>query len=203
MKRRILPVLFALLLTGATACTHLEDYRDIARQKGMSGEYMDALNRWTRSKVIYSQFETQAHISATYHGPDFNRAYLEEHSRIYPLREEDRRKREGASRGAASDVAEFLFYAAIPEKASNDFDRRGSIWTIFLVNGKGERIDPREVRKIEPVTPLITKFYPYVNPYYGMAYRLRFRPLSAEEADSLKLVITGVLGRAELTFGQR
>lgn len=203
MKRRILPFTLALLLTGVTACTHLEDYRDIARDKGMSGAYMDALHRWTRSTVIYSQFETQAHISATYHGPDFNRAYLGEYSRIYPLREEDRNKREEASRRASADAAEFLFYAALPEKAANDFDRRGSIWTIFLVSGKGERIDPREVRKIEPVTPLITTFYPYVNPYYGMAYRLRFPPLPADASDSFKLVITGVLGRAELTFGGR
>jgi hypothetical protein len=203
MKRRIALFIYAFCLIGIAACGHLENYLEITREKGMSGEYMAVLNEWTRSQVIYSQFETQAHISATYQSPEFNRAYHEEYSQIYHLKGEERKKREDTLRGATADVTEFVFYAAIPEKTSNDFDRRGSIWTIFLVNGKGERIDPQEVRKIEPITPVITKFFPYVNPYYGRAYRLRFPPVPKAAADSLKLVITGVLGKAELKFDKR
>ena len=47
-------------------------------------------------------------------------------------------------------------------------DRRGSIWSIFLINGKGEKIAPAEVRRIDPVTPVVTEFFPYGNPYYGI-----------------------------------
>ena len=203
MKRWIFLFIYAFCLIGAAGCSHLENYVEIAREKGVSGEYLAVLNEWTRSQVIYSQFETQAHISATYQGPEFNRAYLDEYSRIYQLREKEQKRQEDTQKGLTADFTEFLFYASIPEKTSNDFDRRGSIWTIFLVTGKGERIDPWEVRRIEPVTPLITKFFPYVNPYYGMAYRLRFHPVKKSEADSLKLVITSVLGKAELKFERR
>jgi hypothetical protein len=166
----------------------------------MSGEYLAVLNEWTRSKVIYAEFETQAHISATYQSLEFNRAYFDEYSRIYQLDEKERKKKEDIQKGPNADLTEFIFYASIPEKTSNDFDRRGSIWTIFLVNGKGERIDPREVRRIDPVTPLITKFFPYVNPYHGMVYRLRFNSVGKSEADHMKLVFTSVLGKAELIF---
>lgn len=203
MKRRIALFIYASCLIGIAACGHFDNYLEITREKGMSGEYTAVLNEWTRSRVIYSQFETQAHISATYQSPEFNRAYHEEYSRIYHLEGEERKKREDTLRRATADITEFVFYAAIPEKSSNDFDRRGSIWTIFLINGKGKRIDPREVRKIEPITPVITKFFPYVNPYYGRAYRLRFPPVQKAEADSLTLVITGVLGKAELKFDKR
>jgi hypothetical protein len=203
MKRWICLFIYAFFLIGIAACGHFESYMEITREKGMSEEYTAVLNEWTRSQVIYSQFETQAHIGVTYQSPQFNRAYHEEYSRIYHLKGEERKKREDTLRRATADVTEFVFYAAIPEKTSNDFDRRGSIWTIFLVNGKGERIDPQEVRKIEPITPVITKFFPYVNPYYGMAYRLRFPPVQKAEADSLTLVITGVLGKAELKFDKR
>jgi len=203
MKRWIRLLILSFCLAGIAACGHLENYLEITRERGMSREYTATLDEWTRSHVIYSQFETQAHISATYQSPEFNRAYQEEHSRIYHLKGEDRKKQEDTLKGATADITEFVFYAAIPEKASNDFDRRGSIWTIFLLNGKGERIDPWEVRRIEPVTPLITKFFPYVNPYYGIAYRLRFHPVTKAEADSLRLVITSVLGKAELKFERR
>lgn len=203
MKRWILLFISTFCLIGTAGCGHIENYLEIAREKGMSGEYLAVLNEWTRSQVIYSQFETQAHIGVTYQSPEFNRAYLDEYSRIYHLQEEERKKREDIQKGMTADFTEFIFYAAIPEKTSNDFDRRGSIWTIFLVNGKGERIDPWEVRRIDPITPVITKFFPYVNPYYGMVYRLRFHPVRKTEADSLKLVFTSVLGKAELKFERR
>jgi hypothetical protein len=104
-----------------------------------------------------------------------------------------------------SDFTDFIFYAYIPEKRSNDFDKQGSIWTIFLVDKKGERIDPVEVRRIDPLTPVLTEFFPYINPYYGMAYRLRFPPLAKTGVaeGSLKLVFTGVIGKVELDFGHR
>ncbi len=75
------------------AYSHLEGYLDIGREKGISGEYQTVLTKWTRSQVIYSQFETQAHISATYQSPEFSRAYLNEYSRIYHLREGEWKRR--------------------------------------------------------------------------------------------------------------
>lgn len=200
MRRWIVYFITACGLLGAAGCGHLDNYLDITREKGMSGEYLALLNKWTRSAVIYSQFETQAHIGATYQSPEFHRAYLDEYSRIYQLDEKERKKQADIQKMLADDFIEFIFYASVPEKASNDFDRRGSVWTLFLVNGMGERIDPWEVRKIEPVTPLITKFYPYVNPYHGMVYRLRFKSVKESDGNFPKLMITGVLGKAELKF---
>jgi hypothetical protein len=203
MKRWTFLFLAACCLIGTAGCGRLENYLEITRDKGVSGEYLAVLNGWTRSQVIYSQFETQAHISATYQSPEFNLAYLDEYSRIYHLEEKERKKKEDIKKGSTADFIEFIFYASTPEKASNDFDRRGSLWTIFLVDGTGVRIAPWEVRRIDPVTPLITKFYPYVNPYHGVAYRLRFRPVNKTETDVLKLVIASVLGKAELKFEKR
>lgn len=203
MKRWILLFLSACCMIGTVGCGHLENYLEIAREKGMSGEYLAALNRWTRSAVIYSQFETQAHLYATYQSPEFFRAYLDEYSRIYQLEEKEQQKKGDVQKGLTAGFTDFIFYASIPEKASNDFDRRGSSWRIFLVNGKGERIAPWEVRRIDPMTPVLIKFYPYVNPYHGIAYRLRFQTGEKPGGESLKLMITSVLGTAELKFDKR
>jgi hypothetical protein len=205
MKRFILLFIGGICLLATAACSHLEGYLDIARDKGLSEEYLTVLKKWTRSQIVYSQFETQAHISATYQNPEFHRAYLKEYSRIYHLREDESKKREDSRKGSASDVIEFIFYAYIPDKASNDFDRRGSIWTVYLVNEKGDRIDPMELRRIEPITPVVTEFFPYINPYYGITYRLRFPLLNHSGGDlrTLKLVFAGVIGTVELKFEER
>ncbi len=202
MKRWVRLVIGALCLIGIAACSHVQGYLDITKEKGMSKAYLQALQQWTRSQIVYSQFETKARIAATLRSPEFNRAYIEEYSGIYQLSADERKKREEMQAAAASEFMEFVFYAYIPNKVENDFDRRGSIWSIFLINGKGEKIAPAEVRRIDPVTPMVTEFFPYGNPYYGIFYWLRF---SQQEKTGLgdgplKLVFTSVIGKVELEF---
>jgi len=62
-----------------------------------------------------------------------------------------------------------------------------------------------EVRRIDPVTPVVTEFFPYVNAYYGIPYQLRFPPLaiSGPAAGPVKLVFASVIGKVELEFGGR
>ncbi len=95
-----------------------------------------------------------------------------------------------------TDFTEFISYAYIPG-TSNYFDRHGSIWTVFMVNERGDRIDPLELRRIEPITPVITEYFPYINPYYGMTYRLHFPSLNTSGGDnySLRLVFASVRDR--------
>jgi hypothetical protein len=205
MKRWFRLLIGAASLFGLAGCGHLEAYLDITREKGMSAEYLTVLNRWTRSQTVYSQFETRAHISATYRSPEFKEAYLREYASLYQLDEAEKKARREIQESLKSDFEEFIFYAYIPEKASNDFDRQGSIWSIFLIGAKGERIDPVEVRRIDPMTPIITEFYPYANPYYGICYQLRFPPLTkiGFAAGPLRLVFASVIGKVELEFGGR
>ncbi len=204
MRRWILAMVAAASLIAAAGCGNLNDYLEISRDRGVSGEYLKALNRWSRSQIVYSQFETRAHIRATYRSPEFNRAYRKEYANIYPAGAGDREGK-GEIPAAAADFTEFTCYAYIPEKSSNDFDRRGSIWSVFLIDGGGERIDPVEIKRIEPVTPVITEFFPYINPYYGYSYRLRFPPLNGSGyADGpLRLVFASVIARVELEFAAR
>jgi len=191
-----------LCLIGIAACSHVQEYLDIAKAKGMSQTYLQALKYWTRSQVAYSQFETKVHIEATLRSPEFNRAYSQEYGRIYPLTAEEQKRQEAMRTASASEFTEFIFYAYIPNRAENDFDRSGSIWSILLVNGKNEQIKPWEVRRIDPVTPVVTEFFPYGNPYYGIFYRLRFlqQDRGSRIDGPLKLVFSSVIGRVELEF---
>ena len=205
MKRWGSLVIGTLCLIGIVACSHVQGYLDVTREKGMSEAYLQALQQWTRSQIVYSQFETKAHIEATLRSPEFNQAYLQEYSRIYQLSDDERKKREEMQAADASEFTEFIFYAYIPNRTENDFDRRGSIWSIFLINGKGERIAPTEVRRIEPITRVVTEFFPYGNPYYGMFYWLRFSQQEKTRLDGgpLRLVFASVIGKVELEFQRK
>jgi len=202
MKRQSRLVIVLLCLIWIAACSHVQGYLDIAKVKGMSGAYLQALKYWTRSQTVYSQFETKVHIEATLRSPEFNSAYLQEYSRIYQLSSDEQKRWEEMRAVEASESTEFIFYAYIPNKIENDFDRRGSIWSIFLINKKGERIKPSEVRRIEPITTVVTEFFPYGNPHYGIFYRLCFshHERTGRIDGPLRLVFNSVNGKVELEF---
>ena len=194
----------AFVILAIIGCSSVTSYLDIARDKGTSKAYMDVLNRWTRKETLYSQFETNIQISATYKGNVFNKAYLDEYARMYNLTETEKEKRSDLQAGFASDFREFLFYAYIPDKEANDFEKPNSIWKIFLLDEKGNRVEPLEIRKIEKITPVIEEFYPYINKYYGMFYSVKFPPVPGGAADDttgrMRLLFTGVLGKVELAW---
>ncbi|MBN1662863.1 MAG: hypothetical protein JW943_04605 [Deltaproteobacteria bacterium] len=200
----ILTGLFFAMLTG---CSYLQGYIDIAKDKGISTEYRDVLKKWTREKMVHSQFETRVHVSATYKSLDFQQGYQKEYTRIYSVNHQA--DNENRSQPAAFDPAykEFFIYAYIPEKESNDFDRQRSIWKISLINEGGQISEPVEIRKVSKVNPIHETFYPYIKKYYGNCYYLKFRNHEADirqEANAqnkpFKLVFSSVLGRVELTW---
>lgn len=203
MKKCFLLVL-GILLACCIGCTQIKSYVEIVKDKTISKEYLNSLDKWTRDKTVYSQFETKVRIAATYKSSEFNKAYLSEYSRIYSLTEPEKKSKEEMFEDLSSDFTEFLFYAYTPDKDSNDFDKRDSIWTVYLLDEKGNRIYPVEVRKVKKITPVIKEFYPYINKYYGIFYSLKYPPLSFAEGDSkhLKLIFASVLGRVELEWPQ-
>jgi len=187
-------ILTVLLLPG---CSHIEGYVDITKRDTLSRDYLDVFNRWTQEETIYAQFETRAHIAATKKSREFNRAYLAEYARIYLLGDGEREQREQVIDSESSKMTEFVFYAYTPDKESNDFSEEQSIWKIFLMDHRGERMEAVDIRRIKEITPVIRKLFPYVNPYYGRFYSVRF----PRETDRCTLIFASILGRVEFVWG--
>jgi hypothetical protein len=194
------------LLVSVIGCSHVGNYLDVAKDKGISKAYIDALNQCTRKETVYSRFETRVQISATYKNDVFNQAYNAEYARVYYLTDADKKRREDMQAGFTRDFREIFVYAAMPDNDANDFDRANSSWTIFLSDAGGNQIKPLDVRRVEKVTPLMEEFYPYINKHYGHCYILKFPPVAvegktgADVTKPMKIVFTSVLGKAELSW---
>ena len=208
------------LLTGLFGCAHVQEYVDMARSDSLSAEYVEALNAYTQEKTVYSEFETRIRLVATWKSREFRDAYRSEYARLYDLTASagDERKgilagsssteRQGSSsterQGSSSELSEFLFYAYVPDRESNDFSKAESLWKVFCSHEGGQRMEPLEIREIE-ATPLVTKFFPYVKSY-GKFYSVQF-PLESpfKRKDGLDqtgptLVVTGIPGKVELKW---
>jgi len=192
-------------LVGIFGCSYVKEYIEIADNDTISGEYFNALNRYTREKTLYSEFETSIRVVATWKNREFMDAYLSEYSRLYLLTAADKMQREDILSDTSSDLREFLFYAYIPDGDSNDFSKPDSIWRVFSSGEGGEMLEPLDIREIDS-TPLVTKLFPYVKPY-GKFYSVKF-PKSPSPDKSYtvveggpELVFTGVLGKIKLEWG--
>jgi len=192
--------LAAAILVSIPACSYLGSYAEMVREKGVSREYRSALDAWTRTKALHSELETRAEAFATFKSPEFRAASAKAYARLYDLTEEQVRTRREVLEEMASEFDEFFVYVAMPDHDANDFDKSGSIWKIYLFDDRGSRHQPMEIRRINKVTALVTSFYPYVNPYHGNCYTVKFPPGSVPKGKPFRLLFTGVLGGIELAW---
>jgi hypothetical protein len=196
-------LLLMLPLMILSACQNIYPYIDIVKDRGISDQYLAALQKWTRSQIVYSQFETRVHISATYKCSTFMKAYSAEYARIHDLEPERKQQKEQLQEELAKDYAEFFVYVYIPEIEHNDLDKPASTWTVYILDESGQRINPVEIRKFKNISPDQQAFYPYLNPYYGISYSIKFPSLedfSQKKMGHFKMYFVSVLGKVELNW---
>jgi len=211
MMKKGLWLILCAVLCGMMSCAQVRDYAGIARNQVLSDEYNAALETWTREQTVYSHFETTLRIIATYRSPEFQNAYASECKRIYGEQDagKDVLPKEICRDVLRSGFMEFFFYAATPHREENDFARTRSVWNVVLrEEGSGLVHRPAEIREIEDINPVIMKFFPYVNRYYGKFYSVRYL-FSSQDSESaaasdmpvnLTLIFSGVLGDAVLKW---
>ena len=198
-KRWRLAAFFVLFVF--CGCGEVREYVNMAADRDLSPVYFQALNAWTREQTVYSQFETRIRVAATLQSPEFRKAYVQEYARNHDWGQEAIRTREEARESTARDFLEFKLYVYTPEKADNDLEGPRSIWTVLLVDGQGRKTTPLEIRRIDDLTATTLAFYPYILPYYGIFYSVKFHsPAEGRALTPLRLVLTSVKGRVELAW---
>jgi len=195
--KRWLPLNFLLMFILA-GCNYVQGYVNMMKERGLSEEYAMSLRDWTRDITAHSQLETKFYLSVTYRSPEFNEAFLKEQARVRQWPEDRARKQEEIWRQVSADYREFLLYAYTSDMEANDFAARNSIWAVFLLDGKGHRIEPLEIRAVERINAELEAFFPFVNKYYGKGYIVRF-PVFVSEPE-MRLVFSSVLGRVDLVW---
>ncbi|MCX7634875.1 MAG: hypothetical protein N2Z74_03940 [Syntrophales bacterium] len=194
----IFVILAILMWSGCAEMQgYVRDYAEMAKEKGISGDYLRTLRKWTREKTVYAEFATRFYVAATYRSAEMTRAFLEEQARLLHLDGAEKARRQEIQNTVTSEYTSFFFYAYTEDRQANDFGERDSMWRVYLRDGKGSKINPVEIRSVGRITPEIEAFYPYVNRYYGRCYNVKFPKQSTEE---LTLVFTSVLGHAELSW---
>ena len=170
-------------------------------------DYSKVLNAETRSAKIYSGLDAVLFITATYKTMDFREAYVDTYAKGYEVDPSYLAALLERERDENDRYNEIFFAAYTSESRLNDFDKRDSVWRLYLDDSEGNRLTPVSVTKLDPADPVLRKFFPYFD-QWSSGYIVRFpkysvsgtEPIPGPQTKFLKLVVTGVMGRGELEW---
>ena len=162
---------------------------------------------WSREDRIHRGLEVELIVSATFKSEAFRRAYADEYARAYMLTAEAKKQFLEAQLMAATHGHDFLMACFVPERNWDNFAKASSMWKLYLVNDQNERVVPVEVRKVKRKDAVVPHFFPHITPWKS-TYTIRFpynipatnQPIIKDTTKSVRLVITSVLGTAEMEW---
>lgn len=169
--------------------------------------YPEVLNRWTRGAKVLVGLELRLNFNATYKDIAFRTSYIDRYASSYQLDDAYKKILMEKETDQAEQYNEFFFTAFTPEDAWNDFDSRTSVWRLYLLDNLGNRLTPISIKKADKSDPLIRELFPYFDPW-SQGYIVKFpkyseagkEPIPGKDTKSLKLEVTGILGRGEVEW---
>ncbi len=173
------------------------------RRELKASDYNGVLSRWTRSDKVYDTLDSILFVWATFHSPEFRRAFLVRHPNVYgPGSEEASRLL--LTRPDAELFHEFFVSVSTAVPSWNDLDRENSIWRVTL-EGDGVQAVQGEVQKVK-TTANLRVIYPHITDF-ARTYSVRF-PLTTEAGEAVisgaskkfTMRVTSALGQAELVW---
>ena len=190
---RWLPLLGAVSLVGCRTLPFPEPQ--------LEGEYGKVLGKWTRQVAIYSGLETRGFCRIVYLSGEFVDAQAKKISEMRAeLPDEAQRTRDRLRAQAATPTVFAIFYT--PDKLSNDWNEKSSVWRIALNLGLGQ-VEPQRIERIErPFNAELRTLYPYLDDY-SVAYVIHFpgQPVPSDfTPNEAEMVVAGALGRMEFKW---
>ena len=133
----------AWILTGTllAGCVHsIEDDVTIASAPTEDDDYLGQLEKATKNRSVFKDFEKRYEVTATYFSPEFRKALNDRSRRVF-LRELDPLKQ-------GSGQATFMVSIYAPSDEKIEFDNEAH-WTIQLDTGSAQSIRPLKVDRIQ------------------------------------------------------
>lgn len=170
-------------------------------------DYKRLLNKWTEEAKVYQGLETGLLTVATFKSWEFRQAYVEKYAQIYLLEPDNKEEMLGKERVISDELNEFFLSVYTPDHDLDDFSKDDSVWKIYLLDDRGNMLEPTEIEEAKEKLSFLKELYPYITPWSSF-YELRFsqnfsetqEPFITPETRYIKLVITSPSTRAVMTW---
>lgn len=171
-------------------------------------DYPKVLDTWTRTDRVYSGLDNKVFVTATFHAPEFRRAFAIAFPEVYGTGGKVTRRELVDLTGNVEQYLNFFMSVYTPDRDWNDLHKADSIWRLTLIGANEVAVGAEEVIRVK-VDPNLRAVFPYLD-RFGMGYIVRF-PLSDamgrvvvdESTQRLTLRMASALGVAEMEWRLR
>tara|TARA_Y100001934_G_C12317815_1_gene758465 strand:- start:1078 stop:1725 length:648 start_codon:yes stop_codon:yes gene_type:complete len=170
-----------------------------------ASDYPKVLETWTRSSKIYDSLESKAFVTATFHSPEFRRAFAAAFPEIYGHGGNITRRELVDLTDNIEQYLNFFvsIYTANPKW--NDLAKIDSIWQLSLTGERDIAVKPAAVIPVK-LDANLRAVYPYIG-RFDKAYLVRFpltdplnRLVVPTSSQGFGLRIASALGKTSLEW---
>ncbi|KIX11666.1 hypothetical protein [Dethiosulfatarculus sandiegensis] len=210
MKPLCRPILL-LVLTGLIAITGCAKIKELGKEFDPSKRpedqtYQEAITPFISKGSVYHGPATQILIKSLSLTKAVREAMVKRQAQAFALSARAEEKLLQDQMAAADQAFELMVSAYVPSREWNDLNAKKPDWRIYLVNKKGDRLEPIDVRYIKERTPLNQVLYPFWSPWDKL-FSLRFAknlpdgtPFLADQEYKARLLVAGPPGSEEMTI---
>lgn len=204
------PTINALLLVGTlgwtSACAEPKPAALYAPAREVTAaDYAEVLATWTRTDEIYQGLNNKLFVHATFHTPEFRRAFAEAWPDVYGHGGQITRRELVELTGDVEAHHNFFVAVYTPESKWNDLQKEDSIWRLTMTGDGDATVGAAEIIAVK-VDENLRVIYPYLT-RYDKAYLVRFpladaqgKLLATPETRHLRIKLASAMGVAELDW---
>ena len=200
-------ILFLFILSSViAACATTSQRRRNPRQYNFfdaiwnDDSYSQIFDKFTQERQVHSEFEPVMTVYATYWSPRLQESFTHEMARQYQLTEEAEKKIAEEQKAEDKDYFVFILSASTREPEWNDFEKKPSMWRIFLESPDGRiQVDLDRIEAVSYKDERAKYFYKNMS-NFGKTYRARFLKKDLAAVNMIRLLVTGPRGSLEYEF---
>lgn len=196
MKR--LAAVLLLVLSACSSSPTAPESSDVARSPISDKDYVNLVEKYTKSKKLYDGFNLAFEYQATLLTSDLQEAQVWIQSSDFQwTREKVQLEREKIQTNTSKETQIFLSFFT-PDNEVDNLETTGSIWKIFLVAG-GMKYEGKAVRTGGILADLQRR-YPH-HTRFNTPYLVTFKtPVNLVQQNDTYFVLTGTVGSSEVQF---
>ncbi len=208
---RRLAAILTLALLMATACSSLEEaYHEYdPRPRPADAAFQAVLQKYLREGSIHHGPATELLVQVVPANWEVRTAWVNRRAEAFAYTKEQKAKDLADQRAEYEKYNAVLSSVYVPDMKWNDLGQQNSNWQVFLINAKGQRLAPVDVRRIKKRTAINEAIYPFWGAWSRL-YLVKFpikdasgKSFLGPKEKTAKLLITGAPGKVLLDLVMR
>ncbi|MCB2191887.1 MAG: hypothetical protein KQI62_09995 [Deltaproteobacteria bacterium] len=203
LAARTAAVILALALIAAVGCSSVKKaYHEYdPRPRPADVAFAKVLEKYQVKGSIHQGAATELLADVVPANWEVRSAWVDRRAEAFAWTPEQKAKDLADQQAEYQRYNTVLVSAFVPDKKWNNLDDREANWRVYLINAKGERVEPVDVRKIKKRTAIHEAIYPFWGPWSTL-YLVKFpinhakgKPFLAPGEKSATLLVTGAPGK--------